>query len=58
MDFSKGTIFAENAHFFQKNAGFSQIKRALVLKDIFSEAIYMCVLTYQISSFYHNPNKV
>ena len=55
---SKGTIFAKkNADFWQKNAGISRIKRILALKGIFSETTYVCVLTYQISGFYHNSNK-
>ena len=37
--------------FLQKNADISKIKGALVLKDIFSKTAYVCVLTYQISSF-------
>ena len=47
---SKGTIFAKNTDFLQMNAD-RKIKRALVPKDIFSETAYVCVLTYQISSF-------
>ena len=35
----------------QKNTDISKIKRALVLKGMFSETTYMCVLTCQISSF-------
>ena len=35
----------------QKNANISKIKEVLVLKGIFSETTYMCILTYQISSF-------
>ena len=34
---SKGTIFAKNTNFLQKNADISKIKRFLVLKDIFFE---------------------
>ena len=51
--FSKYTIFAKNTDFLQKskNPDMIQIKRALVLKDIFSDTEYMCVLTYQIWSF-------
>ena len=49
---SKSTILAKkNTDFLQKNADISKIKRALVLKRIFSEIAYACVLTYQISSF-------
>ena len=50
MAFSKYTIFAKNTDFLQKNKNpdISQTKRALVLKGIFSDTEYMCVLTYQI----------
>ena len=34
-----------------KNPDISKGGRALVLKGIFSETTYVCVLTYQISSF-------
>ena len=37
--------------FFQKNADIIKIKGVFVLKSIFSETKYVCVLTYQISSF-------
>ena len=37
--------------FYKKNTEISKIKRILVLKGIFSETTYRCVLTYQISSF-------
>ena len=47
---SKGTIFAKNAAFLQ-NVLRSAKLRVLVLKGIFSETTYVCVLTYQISSF-------
>ena len=39
------------AEFLQKIAGISKIKGVLVLKGIFSETTYVCVLKYQISSF-------
>ena len=48
---SKGTILAKKRWFFAKKADISKIKRALVLKDIISEATYVCVLTCHISSF-------
>ena len=49
---SKGTILAKKHWFFaKKKADISKIKRALVLKGIFSESMYECVLTCQISSF-------
>ena len=41
----------KNADFLQRNADISKIKRALVLKGIFSEITYECVLTCQISNF-------
>ena len=49
----KGTIFAKKKKliFFAKNADISKIKGVLVFKGIFSETTYVCVLTYQISSF-------
>ena len=51
-DLNKGTIIDnKNAEFLQKNAGISIIKEVLVVKSIFSETTYLCVLTYQISSF-------
>ena len=34
-----------------KNADICEIKRALVLKGVFSEITYVCVFTYQISRF-------
>ena len=40
--------------FLQKNVDISKINRVLVLKGIFSETKYSCVLTYQISSFQHH----
>ena len=43
--------FEQNADFFAKIADVSKVKRALLLKYIFSETIYVCVLMYQISSF-------
>ena len=49
---SKGTILTKkNTDFLQKNADISKIKRALVLKGIFSETKYECVLTCQIWGF-------
>ena len=42
-----------------KDADVSKIKRVLVLKNIFSEIAYLCVLKSQISSLYlwHNSNE-
>ena len=47
----KVLFLLKNADFLQKNADISKIKRVLVLKGIFSETKFVCVLTYQISSF-------
>ena len=44
-------ILAKNADFLQKIADISKIKKALVLKGVFSETSYACILMYQISSF-------
>ena len=45
----------KNADFFcKKNADISKIKVVLVLKGIISKISYVCVRTYQISSFGHN----
>ena len=46
---SKGTSFAKkNPEFLEKNADITKIKEILVLKGIFSETNYGCVLTCQI----------
>ena len=54
MALSKGIILAKKPCFVakkkKKNADISKIKRAWVLKSIFSETRYKCVLTYQILS--------
>ena len=42
---SKGTVFAKNAVFLQKNADASKMKKALVLKGIFSKN-YIYLFTY------------
>ena len=39
-----------------KNADISKIKEVLVLNGIVYKFKYLCVRTYQISSFYLNPN--
>ena len=45
---SKDTIIAKRMLiFFKKTADISKFKRALVLKDMFSETKCLCVLTYQ-----------
>ena len=48
--FVKGTIFAKNADFLQKNVDISKIKRVFVPKGIFSETKYECILTNQFLS--------
>ena len=57
--FVKVLFQPQNADFLdkKKNADISKIKRILVLKGIFSETTYRCVLTCQISSFQHNSNE-
>ena len=55
---NKGIIFDKKWWFFcKKNADISKNKGVLVLKDIFSKTTYVCVLTSQISSFYHKYNE-
>ena len=46
----KVLFLTKNADFFTKS-GISKIKRVLVLRGIISKTKYVCVLTYQISSF-------
>ena len=41
----------KSAIFWKKNADIGKINKGLVLKCIFSETTFVCVLTYQISSF-------
>ena len=47
----KVLFLPEHADFLQKNADVSKIKEILILKGMFSENVYTCVLTYQIASF-------
>ena len=47
----KVLFWQKNADFLKKNPDISKIKGVLVLKVIFSESAYECVLTCQISSF-------
>ena len=47
----KDTVFAKNMLIFCKNNNIRKIEEVSVLKDIFSETTYVCVLTYQISNF-------
>ena len=49
INLSEGTIFAKKWWCFAKNADFSRIKRALVLKGILSENTSVCVLKYKVS---------
>ena len=42
----KVLFWQKNADFLQKNANISKIKRALVLRDIFSKTSFVSVLTY------------
>ena len=37
--------------FLPKNADISKTKKALIAKGVFPETTYVCVLTYQTSSF-------
>ena len=46
----KVLFLTKNADFFTKS-GISKIKKVLVLRGIISKTKYLCVLTYQISSF-------
>ena len=49
---SKSIIFAKKCCFFlQRNADISKINWVLVVKAIFFETTYVCVLTCHISSF-------
>ena len=50
-------FWLKNADFLQKNADIIKIKGALVLKGVFSEIEYECLLSLQISIFQHNSNK-
>ena len=55
---SKDTIFAEKSLLFAKKIpDINKNKGVLLLKRIFSETPYVCVLSYQISSFQDNFNK-
>ena len=40
----------------KENTDISKIQGSLVLKGVFSGTAYVCLLTHQISNFYHNPN--
>ena len=55
--FINSNVLPKNAGLLQKNAGISKIKRALILKCIFSDTAYVFVLMYQISCFWRNSNK-
>ena len=43
--------------FAQKHSDISKIGGVLVLKGIFSETTYVCLLIYQILSFYNNSDE-
>ena len=47
---SKGTVFSKNTDFLPKSADVRKIKRALVLKGLFSETAYVCTYKFQVSS--------
>ena len=49
--FEKRYCFSKKCWYFATNADISKIKRVLVLKGIFSETTYVCVLTCQSWSF-------
>ena len=44
-------ILPKNADCLQKSADINKIKKGLVVKGIFSETTYVCLLSYQIPSF-------
>ena len=44
-------FFQKNADFLQKKADITKIKGVLILKNVFSKTTYVCILTYEISSF-------
>ena len=48
---SKGSILAKKRQLFAKKADISKSKKPLVLKGIFFEITYECVLTCHILSF-------
>ena len=48
LQHSSHTIALSKGTFQAKKAGINKLKRTLVLKGIFSEIAYACVLTYQI----------
>ena len=51
-------FFAKKMLFFaQKHSDISKIGGVLVLKGIFSETTYVCLLIYQILSFYNNSDE-
>ena len=53
----KVLFLPKNGDFLPKNTDISKIKRILALKSKLSKTTYVCVLTYQISSFWHNSNE-
>ena len=51
-------LFLTKKHWFStKNADINKIKRALVLKGLFCGTTFVCLLKYQIPSFWHNFSK-
>ena len=50
-------LFDKNTDFLEVNASIRKIKGVLVLKVVFSEATYVCVLTYQVASLQYNSNE-
>ena len=53
---SRGIIFTRKDNFLQKML--TSAKLNLGTRSIVSESTYVCVLTYQISSFWHNPKEL
>ena len=43
--------------FCNENADITKFKGIMALYDIISKTKYLCVITYHISSFCHNPNE-
>ena len=48
----KVLFLPKNGDFFHKNADINKIKRALVLKGIFSETTYVCALTWWFGQYF------
>ena len=54
----KVLLLPKNTNFLQKYTDISKIKRTLVLKGIFSETAYVCVITYENASLQLNSNEL